>query len=67
MAASFEDFIFRAKSKRYTLSRIRRIAVRAYLGIEGKSFDVPVIRVLGFNENGKKLLSEIKKTALKAL
>lgn len=67
MATSFEDFIFRAKSKRYTLSRIRRIAVRAYLGIEGKSFDVPVIRVLGFNENGKKLLSEIKKNSTKSI
>lgn len=67
MATSFEDFIFRAKSKRYTLSRIRRIALRAYLGIEGKSYDVPVIRVLGFNENGKKLLSEIKKNSTKSI
>lgn len=66
-ATSFEDFIFLAKSKRYTLSRIRRIAIRAYLGIEGKSYDVPVIRVLGFNENGRKMLSEIKKKSNKSI
>lgn len=66
-ASSFEDFIFLAKSKRYTLSRIRRIAIRAYLGIEGKSYDVPVIRVLGFNENGRKMLSEIKKKSNKSI
>lgn len=66
-ATSFEDFIFLAKSKRYTLSRIRRIAIRAYLGIEGKSYDVPVIRVLGFNENGRKMLSEIKKKSSKSI
>lgn len=66
-ATSFDDFIFRAKSKRYTLSRIRRIAIRAYLGIEGKSYDVPVIRVLGFNENGRNMLSEIKKSSQKSI
>ena len=62
-AAGFTDFIFSVKSKRYTLSRIRRIAIRAYLGIEGKSYDVPVIRVLGFNANGRELLGQIKKCA----
>lgn len=60
-ASSFEEFLFLVKSKRYTLSRIRRIAFRAYLGMEGIGYEVPVIRVLGFNQCGRELLSEIKK------
>lgn len=60
-AESYEDFIFSVKSKRYTLSRIRRIAMRAFLGIEGKSYEVPVIRVLGFSAGGREILSRIKK------
>ncbi len=66
-AENFEDFIFSVKSKRYTLSRIRRIAIRAYLGIEGFSYEVPVIRVLGFNSNGRELLAEIKRKADKPI
>lgn len=59
-AESFEDFLFLSKSKRYTLSRIRRIAIRAFLGIEGISYDVPAIRILGFNAKGRELLTDIK-------
>lgn len=66
-AHSFEDFIFLSKSKRYTLSRIRRIAMRAYLGIKGMSCEVPVIRVLGFNSNGRELLPQIKKNSEKPI
>lgn len=60
-AGGFEEFLFLAKSKRYTLSRIRRIAFRAFLSIEGASCDVPAVRVLGFDSNGRELLSQIKK------
>ena len=66
-AKSAEEFFFLAKSKRYTLSRIRRIAMRAYLGIKGIDYDVPVIRVLGFNSNGRELLSEIKRKSEKPI
>ena len=52
------------KTKRYTHSRIRRIILRSYLGITGDySFAPPYIRVLGFNENGRALLNEMKETA----
>lgn len=66
-AVNFEDFIFLAKSKRYTLSRIRRIAIRAYLGIEGISYEVPIIRILGFSPNGRNILTEIKKKSSKKI
>ena len=44
------------KTKRYTLSRIRRIIIKSYLGITKEySKDVPYIRILGFNDKGKNL------------
>ena len=51
-------------SKRYTKTRISRILVYALLGITKKDMQlskntIPYIRVLGFNENGKQLLSMI--------
>lgn len=66
-AGSFEEFIHLVKSKRYTLSRVRRIAVRAYLGIEGASCDTPFIRVLGFNPAGQKILAQIKSSSPKSI
>ena len=50
------------KSKRYTLSRIRRIAYSALLGItkDIASLSPTYIRVLAMNDNGKKLLREMK-------
>ncbi|HJI93085.1 MAG TPA: nucleotidyltransferase family protein [Oscillospiraceae bacterium] len=52
------------KTKRYTLSRIRRIIIKSYLGITKEySKDVPYIRILGFNDKGKDLLSKMKKNA----
>lgn len=60
------DLIDIIKSKRYTQSRIQRILMCVLLGITKKDMDVakgaiPYTRVLGFNENGKKLISKIKK------
>ena len=51
-------------SKRYTQTRICRILLYALLGITKKDMQLsknttPYIRVLGFNENGKQLLSLI--------
>ena len=57
------DFVNIVKSKRYTQTRIQRILIYALLGITQKMMDTsrkvtPYIRVLGFNEKGKKLISE---------
>ncbi len=62
-ASSIDELYKLIKTKRYTLSRIRRIILRAYLGIYDNSAEAPYIRILGFNEAGKKLLSEMKKKA----
>ena len=59
---SWEEAEEKIKSKRYTLSRIRRILLSVILGID-KEFSVPqYIRVLGMNGCGKKILKEMKKT-----
>lgn len=59
-----KDFINIIKSKRYTESRIRRIMLYGLLGISKQVMQSctkvePYIRVLGMNENGKKLISKI--------
>lgn len=62
------------KSKRYTYTRIQRILLYCLLGITKKDIAIskkvaPYVRVLGFNENGKVLLSKIanKKPKLKII
>jgi len=60
------EFLNIIKSKRYTSSRIQRIMLYSLLGITKKDMEVskrtnPYIRVLGFNNNGKYLLSQISK------
>lgn len=63
---SISELLNSAKSKRYTTTRIQRILLYALLGITKSDMKIsksslPYIRVLGFNENGKKLISEISK------
>lgn len=60
-SASLEEAYDRIKTKRYTLSRIRRIILKSYLGITKKyDADVPYIRILGFNSGGREILAEMK-------
>jgi len=58
------ELINMIKSKRYTQTRIQRIMLYALLNIKKADMEMskaikPYVRVLGFNENGRKLLSEI--------
>lgn len=60
------DLLDNIKSKRYTLTRLQRILLYSLLNITKKDMALskkinPYIRVLGFNERGKFLLSEISK------
>lgn len=66
-SVSLEELYSLIKSKRYTLSRIRRIILRAYLEITEKPEEPPYIRILGFNEKGRGLLSKMKKSASKPI
>ena len=60
------DLINIVKSKRYTQTRIQRILLHILLNIKDKDIQIskkltPYIRILGFNEKGKSLISEISK------
>ena len=60
-----EDLCTAVKSKRYTLSRIRRIAYSSLIGLTKEFADLPpsYIRILGANENGRALLRDMKDKA----
>lgn len=52
------------KSKRYTHARIRRIILRAFLGIETEIFPrVPYLKILGFHERAIPLLKQMRTNA----
>ena len=67
IATSLDELYDLIKSKRYTHSRIRRIILRAYLGISDTPQEPPYIRILGFNEKGRDLLADMKKKATKPI
>lgn len=63
-ASSLEQIYDSIKTKRYTHARIRRIILRAYLGI---TKDIPkepmYLHILAFNDKGREILAQMKKTA----
>lgn len=69
LSNSYEDFILKVKSKRYTYSKISRILTHIYLGLDSSNFlnidDSKNLysRILGFNNIGKEVLSLIKKNS----
>ena len=62
-AVSLEEFYAMVKTRRYTHARIRRIVLRAYMGLDGAPGLPPYLRVLGANGLGLSLLHKMKKTA----
>ena len=63
---SVSEFINIVCSKRYTKTRIRRILLYSILNITKKDIELskkamPYVRILGFNDKGKNLVSQIKK------
>ena len=64
--SNLNDLLNSIKSKRYTKTRLQRILLYSLLDITKKDIELskkvlPYIRVLGFNDNGKELISEIAK------
>lgn len=57
-AVTLDGLYEQAKTKRYTLARIRRIVLSAFLGLDRATADAPLpyLRVLGFSEKGAELL-----------
>ncbi len=73
-AGTLDELYFLAKTKRYTLARIRRAVLCGFLGLNKGQLLTPnaYIRVLGMNKKGKEILSAAKcslplDTSLKAL
>lgn len=64
-STNLNELISNIKSKRYTHARIMRIIISCLLNIkkEYTQQGVPYIRILGFNERGTEILSQLKKTA----
>ena len=60
-----EEFLTRAKTRRYTHARLRRMVTWAFLGLTARDrpAHVPYLRVLGFNDRGRALLAEMKEKA----
>lgn len=66
-SVSLSELQNKIKTKRYTLSKVRRLIISAYLKQTNEFFmtEPPYIRVLGFNKKGEKLLSEIRQKSSK--
>lgn len=69
-SVTFEDLVAKVVTKRYPASRIKRILFSAITGITGEFIEAlklkgyaQYIRVLGFNEVGRSLLSDMRKKA----
>lgn len=62
---SLEQLLISIKSKRYSHARIRRILLSALLGLNQRELpDAPAyIRILAFNETGRNMLRNIRRTA----
>ncbi len=63
---TIDELLSNIKSKRYTITRLQRILLYSLLEITKDDMDIskkitPYIRILGFNNNGKYLLSKIVK------
>lgn len=61
---SFDGIISAVKSKRYTYTRISRLCMQVILGMTRTKYpytEPAYIRVLGFNDRGRELLSSLKK------
>ena len=61
---SIDGIIMACKSKRYAYSRLRRTLLWLFLGLsrEDMTREIPYVRVLGFNETGRKVLKTAKET-----
>lgn len=67
---SYEELLANLKSKRYTMTAIKRMLMNIVLGIEREDVEafrsldsIPYIRILAFNDNGAELLKKIKQSS----
>lgn len=63
---SLEELIEKVKTKRYTYNKINRMLIHILIGLtkeDNKIADLDYIKILGFNDKGKKYLNKIKKVS----
>ncbi len=64
---TFEEFISRVRTRRYTDSRLMRIFSHILMNFTYDDYeeikDVSYLRILGFTDNGAKILSDIRKNS----
>ena len=59
-AATLDEVFSQLKSKRYTLARVRRLVLAAFLGLDNSFFmkTPPYVRILGVSKRGLEILSK---------
>ncbi len=64
-STTLEELFSALKTKRYPLSRLRRMVMAAFLGLQKDiaSGKPPYLRVLGFNQAGTEILHQMRTTA----
>lgn len=64
-AVSLEEMYNLVKTKRYTMSRVRRLVMSAYLDLKAGYLQspVPYARVLGFSEKGEEIIKNSNKNS----
>ena len=63
-AASMEELLSDVKTKRYTMSRIKRVILCAALGLRSSSdIEPPYARILAIGKKGKEVLSRMKENS----
>ena len=61
-ASSIEELYDLVKTKRYTMSRVKRVVLNAFLDILGKDYQtIPYIRLLAIGKNGTDILRAMKR------
>jgi predicted nucleotidyltransferase len=65
-SSSLEELMFAVKTKRYTLSRIRRLIMAGFVGLKAgyENLQPPYIRILGLNQRGSEILRLSKKSPI---
>lgn len=65
VARDLESLYNEIKVKRYPMARVRRLVLSAFLGFDNSCFlkPVPYVRVLGFNDEGCKILKKATETS----
>lgn len=65
-ATSLEELFFAVKSRHITLSRVRRVVLRAWLDLKGDHWAQPLeyVRILGLNRRGAEHLRSLRSMSL---